>query len=130
MSMSSRPAFAIIGLFVGAAVDLLVNLLAAAIQKRVWADQFSVSSIAWLAGLAIAGLLVGHWLGGQVQLPPPPAHPQTRGSAQTVTITRVRALLSYGKLRGTGIHLSDILLFGSRLDIDTKGDIHDRHSTD
>jgi len=119
--MSSRPAFAIIGLFVGAAVDLLVNLLAAAIQKRVLADQFSVSSIAWLAGLAIAGLLVGHWLGGQVQLPPPPpAHPQTRGSAQTVTITRLRALLSYGKLRGTGIHLSDILLVGSRLDIDTK----------
>jgi hypothetical protein len=37
-----------------------------------------------------------------------------------VEITRLKALLSYGKLRGQGIRLSDILLIGSRLDIDTR----------
>lgn len=119
--MPSRPAYAIVGLFIGASVDLLINLLAAALQQRAFADQFNTSSVVWLAGLAIFGLLLGHWLGGQVQLPStPPAQPTASSKSTLVTISRLRALLSYSKLRGMGIHLTDILLIGSRLDIDTK----------
>jgi hypothetical protein len=35
-------------------------------------------------------------------------------------MTRLRALLSYGRLRGQGIALTDIMLWGSVLDIDTR----------
>ena len=116
-----RPAYAIIGMIVGAIVDLLVNLLAAAIQQRAFLGQFSASSLVWLVILAVAGLLLGYWLGGPV-LVPASAPAQTAPSKTTtgVHITRFRALLSYGQLRGKGITLSDILLVGSRLDIDTR----------
>jgi len=46
-----------------------------------------------------------------------PVQPSTKHGA--VIITRFRSLLSYGKLRGKGIRLSDVTLFGSRIDIDT-----------
>jgi TIR domain len=36
----------------------------------------------------------------------------------SVVVTRFRALLSHGKFRGKGIHLKDITLVGSRMDID------------
>jgi len=49
---------------------------------------------------------------------PSPTHSTSSTKQGTITVTRLKALLSYGKLRGKGIHLSDILLFGSRLDID------------
>jgi hypothetical protein len=115
-----RSAYAVIGLFAGAVVDLLVNLLATAIQQRAFPGQFSTSSILWLAGLAILGLLVGYWLGGPVHLPASPSvQTAPRRTTTGVTITRFKALLSYGQLRGKGITLSDILLVGSRLDIDT-----------
>jgi hypothetical protein len=121
--MKSRSHYAIIGLVIGAAVDLLINLLAAALQQHAFADQFSQHSIWWLAGLAVVGLLLGYWLGAELQLPastaPSTDPPATTGKRKTTTITRLRALLSYAKLRGRGIHLSDILLIGSRLDIDT-----------
>jgi hypothetical protein len=117
----SRPVYAIVGLLVGAAVDILVNLIAAAIQQRAFPGQFSTSAIVWLVGLAVVGLLIGYWLSGPVQLPVSPStQPGSRGKPTGVTLTRFRALLSYGKLRGMGIHLNDILLIGSRLDIDTK----------
>jgi len=116
-----RSAYAIIGLFVGATVNLLVNLLAAAIQQRAFFGQFSASSIVWLAILAAVGLLLGYWLGGPFQMPASAPAQSASGKPTTgVSITRFRALLSYGQLRGKGITLSDILLFGSRLDIDTR----------
>ena len=118
--MSSRFIYAIIGLFVGAGVDLLINLLAAAIQQQAFGDQFSRQSVWWLVGLASAGLLLGYWLGAELQLPAPTAAPPTLTKApKTVTMTRLQALLSYVKLRGRGIHLNDILLIGSRVNIDT-----------
>jgi hypothetical protein len=67
----SRPVYAIVGLFVGAGVDLLINLLAAAIQEQAFADQFSTSAILWLVGFSVVGLLVGHWLGGEVRVSEP-----------------------------------------------------------
>lgn len=120
-SPARRPLYALIGLLIGAGVDLLINLVAAAIQQRAFADQFSASAIWWLAGLSVAGLFLGHWLATLVSLPiPSTAPPTAAGGAQSVTITRLRALLSYAKLRGKGIAITDILLFGSRLDIETK----------
>jgi hypothetical protein len=120
-SMPSRSTYAIVGLFVGAAVDLGINLLAAALREQAFADHFSQGSLWGLLVLTVAGLLVGYWLGGPVQVPAPAsrpaAPPDTSGS---VTITRLRALLSYARLRGKGIHLSDILLIGSRIEIDTE----------
>jgi H+/Cl- antiporter ClcA len=117
--MPSRPIYAIVGVFVVAAVDLLINLLAAAIQQRAFADQFSKQSVWWLVAVIVGGLLVGYWLGGPVRLSAP-HQPEVSGTPKTVTITRLRALLSYAKLRGRGIHLSDIFLFGSHVDIDTR----------
>jgi hypothetical protein len=119
--MSTRVSYAIIGLFVFAAVDLLINLLAAAVQQKAFDNQFSGLAIWWLVGLVVAGLLVGHWLGEKLRLPAATAdRPATTGSPQTVTITRLRALLSYAQLRGRGINLEDILLIGSRIDINTQ----------
>ena len=119
--MPVRFIYAIIGLFVGAGVDLVINLLAAAIQQRAFADQFNQQSIWWLVGLAVVGLFVSFWLGGKVQIQAPPATPTAPAAKpQTVTVTRLQAILSAIKVRGQGIHLSDVFSFGSRIDIDTK----------
>ena len=118
--MPSRPIYAISGLLIGAAVDIVINLLAAGIQQRAFATQFSGQALWILAGLAVLGLLLGYWLGAQLKLPTPTLSQHTSsGQPETVTITRFRALLSYGRLKGKGIHLSDIVLFGSRIDIET-----------
>lgn len=119
--MSSRPIYAIVGLFVGAAVDLVINLLAAAVQQQAFADQFSEQSIWWLIGLTVTGLFLGYWLGAEQQVPAAPTdQPTVSDDPETVAITRLQALLSYAELRGRGIHLSDILLFGSWVKIDTE----------
>jgi hypothetical protein len=118
-----RPIYALAGLLVGAAVDVLINLLAAALQQQTFGDRFSQGAIWWLAGLAALGLLAGYWLAGSVPVPisaPVPQQPASGGVVHTVSITRLRALLSYAKLRGRGINLGDILLVGSRIDIDTR----------
>lgn len=121
----NRPFYALFGLALAGAVDLIINLLAAAIQQRTFADRFNDQSIALLAGLAVGGLLMGWWLGGMVSVPAKPsAAPGAGGEAantnNAVITTRLLALLSYGKLRGRGIRLTDILLIGSRLDIDAR----------
>ena len=119
----TRSLYAITGLIVGAAVDILINLLAAGIQQRILPGQLSIQALWILAGLALLGLLIGYWLGGKVEVsapsisqPMPQSAPTT--NTETITITRLRALLSYSKLKGQGIHLSDILLVGSRLDVE------------
>jgi hypothetical protein len=118
----SRSAYAFAGLVIGAAVNFLINLLSAAIQQQPLGAQLtSQSSVAWLIIFIVVGLLVGYWLGGKVDVPAEvttlitvPDH------LSTTTITRLRALLSYSKLRGKGVHLSDILLIGSHIDIDSR----------
>jgi hypothetical protein len=119
--MPLRSLYAIAGLIIGAVVDLLINLLAAALQQQAFADQFSRQSIWWLAAFIVGGLLVGYWLSGPSRVSPPgSSQPVLAGSAQTVTLTRLQALLSYVKLRGKGISLVDILSVGSHIDIDTR----------
>lgn len=118
--MLSRSIYAICGLFVGAVVDITISLLTTGIQQRAFPQQFSNQALWGLAGLAVLGLLVGYWLGAQLQLPvPSPSQPAPSEKPDIITLTRLRALLSYSKLKGKGIHLSDILLIGSRIDIET-----------
>ena len=121
--MSSKFLYAFAGLLVSALVGILINLLSAAIQQRAFADQFNTLAIWLLAGFTLIGTLIGAWLGGKVTVPITSLPSTTRSQASTkqgtVTITRLRAFLSYGKLRGKGIALSDIILIGSRLDIES-----------
>ena len=65
----TKVIYSIAGLLVGAAVNVLINLLAAAIQKKVFADQFSQQSIWWLLGFLVVGLLIGYWLSANVNVP-------------------------------------------------------------
>ena len=122
-----RAVYALVGAFVAVAIDLAVNLLAALLLARTPAEQLANLSVWWLVGVIGAGLLAGWWLGRKVVLHPAsraavPADTQTRGTyTEGVRMTRLTALLAYGKLRGQGIDLQDILLIGSRLDIDTTG---------
>jgi hypothetical protein len=124
--MVPKTIYAVAGLLIGAIVDVLVSLLAAGIQQRAFPSQFSPQALWILAGLAVLGLLIGYWLGGKVQVPvssspssttPGPVAP-VANKANTREITRLIALLSYSKLKGKGIHLSDIFLVGSRIDIE------------
>lgn len=120
--MSSKFLYAFAGLLISSITGILINLLSAIIQQQAFSNQFSTQSIWLLIGLALAGILIGTWLGGKVNVsstPMPSATPSSSSTKhETVTITRLRALLSYSKLRGKGIHLRDIMLFGSRIDID------------
>jgi hypothetical protein len=120
-----RPLYAFIGALLGAMIDLAVNLLAAAIQQRPLGTQVLQHGVGWLIGLIVGGLVLGLWLGARVHLQPNNSRATSQASpqhsvAQPITMTRLRALLSYGRLRGQGIALTDIMLCGSVLDIDTR----------
>ena len=123
--MSPSIGYGIIGIFVGAMFNIIINLIAAVIQQRLFAEQFSNQSIGWLVGLAIGFGLLGYWLGQKLEIPllnSTPSQGQSNSSvdSQIVIISRLQAVLSYTKLRGKGVSLSDVLLIGSRLDIDTR----------
>jgi len=109
-----------LGAIVGAVVDLLINLLAAGIQRHAFAQQFSIQAVWVLAGLVLVGLLLGYWLGKPLHLPTSSPSPTVdRGQPDTITITRLQALWSHNKLKGRGIHLSDVFFIGSTNEIDT-----------
>jgi len=121
--MSSRFLYAFVGLLISGIVGLLINLLSSAIQQQTFHDQFNTFTIWLLVGFICLGTLIGAWLGGKVAIPPTGSlsASQTASPAQIemISVTRLRALLSYGKLRGKGIHLKDIILIGSRIDIES-----------
>jgi len=54
-----RSIYAIAGLFIGAGVDLAINLLASAIQQQAFGGQFGRGDAGLLAGKAIALLCLG-----------------------------------------------------------------------
>jgi hypothetical protein len=123
-SWPMRTTYAFVGALLGAIINLAINLLAAAIQQRPLGASV-LQRIDWLIGLIVVGLVLGLWLGARVQLQPNDngatlqTSPQHR-VIQPITMTRLRALLSYDRLRGQGIALTDIMLCGSVLDIDTR----------
>lgn len=126
--MRTQPLYAILGLVIGAFVSVLLNLIAAGIQQRAFTMQFSDQALWIMALLAFLGLLIGYWLGEKLKIPASPSSQSAPSSSQLITtandtgittVTRLKALLSYGKLKGKGIHLKDIVLIGSRIDIET-----------
>ena len=118
--MKIRFLYALIGFVISIVVDILINILANGLQRQIFPEYLSAQTLWILAGLALGGLTIGYWLGHPIHVPPiSPSHKKgTRArssltsSPQDTTITRLRALLSYSKLKGRGIHLSDILLLG------------------
>lgn len=123
--MSSRLTHGIVGLLLVAVIkiasELCVDLLAGAVGQEIFKNQFDTGSIVALALLSLVGFLLGSWLGAEVELKAVPNDSsQEATNAGTTTVTRLRALRSYARLRGSGIHLSDVLMVGSQLDIETE----------
>jgi hypothetical protein len=127
--MSTRLIYGLSGLLATTGTAIIINLLSAAVQQRAFANVFTVQTMWILAGIAVLGSLIGYWLGEKLKVPSEtqvssvPTSPSTisaeKPAADTITMTRLRALLSFAKLKGKGIHLSDIILIGSRIDIES-----------
>jgi len=117
-SPRQRGVYVIAGAVLALAVNVAANLLSSGLEQQFFGGGFTVPSLWGLGLFALAGGLLGLWLSGPVTVPSPAAPPSQ--PAQPVTMTRLRALFSYTKLKGKGINLSDILLVGSRIDIDTR----------
>jgi len=113
-----RFLYAVVGAILLTLAGVAGNLTAAVIQARTPPTDFAQWPLGWLLVLAVIGAMLGAYFGTKVEL-----RPRTDSSqiAQPVKITRLQALLSYGRLRGQGIELRDILLVASVLDIDTRG---------
>ncbi|ALB40450.1 MULTISPECIES: hypothetical protein [Nostocales] len=60
--MQKQYIYSILGLFVGAFINVIFNLIAAAIQQRTIGEKFNNQTIWWMAIFATLGLLVGYWL--------------------------------------------------------------------
>jgi len=120
-----RFRYAAICALIFALTDLGINLLAALIQQRTPAEQFSQFSFSLLLVLILVGILLGAWLSSSTTLPPSIAEnsePSTQSHIidQPISITHLQALFTYIKLRGRGIQLSNVLSFGSVIDIDSR----------
>jgi H+/Cl- antiporter ClcA len=124
--MKSKPLYGFIGLIIGAVVDLIIHLIAGGLHEGLFKKSFNKWSLIGLAALAIVGLLLGMWLGGEVPVLERSSDTsksmihRSSQNARPVTITRLHSLLSSLKLRGPGISLEDVKTRGSRLDIDTR----------
>lgn len=117
-----RTLYAIVGAVLLLFLDLCVNLLAAAIQSRSFAEQFDSQSIWLIVWLIVAGLFLGWFFGGGVELPAQngqiqPDYSETK--EDSVTVTRLQHWFSRSDLRGKGIRLSNSWLIGSKMNIDT-----------
>lgn len=60
--MQRKYLYSLLGLFVGAFVNVLLNLIAAAIQQRAIGEKFNDQAIWWIAIFSFFGLLIGYWL--------------------------------------------------------------------
>lgn len=120
---TQRGGYAVVGALLAVLASIAVNLLSSGLEEEFFSDGFAIQSLWGLGLFAVVGALLGLWLSGPVTVPASAAsstQSSPSGTRSRVTITRLRALLSYTKLRGKGIHLSDILLIGSRIDIDVE----------
>ncbi len=117
--MHSRPIYAILGVIIGAVVDLLINLIATGIQQHAFPNPLGIQVIWGLAGLALAGLLIGLWLGGKSSQTSTSSQTVDYDKPDTVTMTRLQAFWSHNKLKGRGIHIRRIFLFKSTNEVNT-----------
>lgn len=60
--MQRKYIYPVLGLFVGAIVNVIFNLIAAAIQQRTIGEKFNDQMILWMIAFAVFGLLIGYWL--------------------------------------------------------------------
>ena len=119
--MRSRFIYAISGSAIMLVIGIIGNLIAAAIQKNTFANQFSIQTIWELIGLALVGLLIAYWLGKPLQALGPTSPQSTESEkSDVVTVNRLQAFWSHNSLKGRGIHLRNLFQIGSVLDIDTK----------
>ncbi|MCA2629740.1 MULTISPECIES: hypothetical protein [unclassified Microcystis] len=59
--MQRKYIYPVLGLFVGAIVNVIFNLIAAAIQQRTIGEKFNDQMILWMIAFAVFGLLIGYW---------------------------------------------------------------------
>ena len=121
-SKRTKLVYAFIGLLVGAAVNIMLNMIAAAIQQKAFSDHFNDQSIVILVALSLLGLIIGYWLGTAVDVPESVinSHEQTQDSGKIVKVTRLMALWSFIRIKGKGITITDVVSLGSDIEIDTK----------
>ena len=60
--MQRKYIYPVLGLFVGAIVNVIFNLIAAAIQQRAIGEKFNDQTILWMIAFAVFGMLIGYWL--------------------------------------------------------------------
>lgn len=86
--MRSRPTLIIAGVLIGALVNVLLNLVAAAIQQRAIGQQYTDKALWWLIGFSVAGLFLGYWISTRTEFfqrtsPKEAAKPNTDYPAKT-----------------------------------------------
>jgi hypothetical protein len=113
-----RLLLAFLGGLVGACVQVLLAFLSADLAEASLLDQLVSDRFWYLIGAIVAGIFVGAWLGGAVPVSSDEGSGQPTAD-RTTTMTRLRAIFSYIKTRGKGIHMSDIFTLGSKVDIET-----------
>ncbi|MBD2233101.1 hypothetical protein [Phormidium tenue] len=67
--MQEKYTYPVLGLFIGAIVNVILNLIAAAIQQRAISEKFNDRTILWMVLFAIVGLLAGYWLSLKTESP-------------------------------------------------------------
>jgi hypothetical protein len=103
--MQKKYIYSILGLFVGAFVNILFNLVAAAIQQRAIGDKFNDKTIWWIAIFAVAGLLVGYWLSIKTESANGFTH---KGGIRAKGITSNRGRFIADERTGQGIDAEDV----------------------
>lgn len=124
-----RIVYIIIGAVFGAGSNLLINLSSVSFVNQKSSSPTLFSSPWLLVGMSVFFGAVAYWFSGLIEIPISAPTNNTIDSSssanedveeKSIKITRLVALLSYSRLRGTGIKLNDILSFGSVLDVDSR----------
>jgi hypothetical protein len=114
--MQRKYLYSLLGLFVGAFVNVLFNLIAAAIQQRAIGEKFNDQAIWWIAIFSVFGLLIGYWL--SIRTETSDGNPN-KGGIRARGITSHRGKFTADERTGQGIDAENIR---------TRGDVSLRSS--
>lgn len=103
--MQRKYLYSLLGLFVGAFVNVLFNLIAAAIQQRAIGEKFNDQTIWWMAIFAILGLLAGYWLSLRIETSDGTPY---RGGIKARGVTSRRGKFTADEKTGSGIDVENI----------------------